>query len=155
MDDTATPAAPAAVLERSLHERIPLSRSMGLRVRAVTPDAVTVRAPLAPNVNHSGTVFGGSAAAVAVLAAWSLVEVRLDAAGLAGRIVIRRSEMDFLRPIVGEFDATASSPDEASWNRLLATLRRGRMGRITVRALLACGDETAGELLAEFAVLPA
>ncbi|HWJ04277.1 MAG TPA: YiiD C-terminal domain-containing protein [Steroidobacteraceae bacterium] len=155
MDETATALATAATLERSLHERIPLSRAMGLHVRAATPNAVTVRAPLAPNVNHSGTVFGGSAAAVAVLAAWSLVEVRLGAAGMTGRIVIRRSEMEFLRPIGGEFDATASTPDDASWDRLLATLRRGRMGRITVRAVLGCEGETVGELLAEFAVLPA
>jgi thioesterase domain-containing protein len=145
----------ATSLERSLHERIPLSQAMGLRVRVATPDGVTVQAPLAPNVNHSGTVFGGSAAAVGVLAAWSLVEVRLKAAGVAGRIVIRRSEMDFLRPIGGEFEATASSPDDDAWERLLFTLRRGRMGRIAVRAMLACGEEKAGELLAEFAVLPA
>jgi thioesterase domain-containing protein len=153
MDDTGTATA-AAALERSLHERIPLSQALGLRVSSATPEAVTVRAPLAPNVNHSGTVFGGSAVAVAVLAAWSLVEVRLDAAGMTGRIVVRRSEMDFLRPIVAEFDATAGAPDDEGWSRLLATLRRGRMGRIAVSTVLTCGGETVGELLAEFAVLP-
>jgi thioesterase domain-containing protein len=144
----------AVTLERSLHERIPLSRALGLRVRVALPDRVELEAPLAPNVNHSGTVFGGSASAVAVLAAWSLVEVRLLDAGVGGRIVIRRSEMDFQRPIVGDFRATAGSPGEAEWARLLATLARGRMGRIAVRATLDCDGEDVGELLGEFAVLP-
>jgi thioesterase domain-containing protein len=145
----------AVQLERSLHERIPLSRALGLRVRVAAPDGVELDAPLAPNINHSGTVFGGSAAAVAVLAAWALVEVRLAAAGVAGRIVIRRSEMDFLRPIGGDFSATARAPDDADWARLRATLGRGRMGRIAVRAVLTCDAETVGELVGEFAVVPA
>lgn len=152
MNETGTSVA---TLESSLHDRIPLSRAMGLQVHVATPEAVVLRAPLGPNVNHSGTVFGGSAAAVAVLAAWSLVDVRLGVAGMPGRIVIRRSEMDFMKPIVGDFEATATRPGEVEWQKLLATLRRGRMGRIAVRAVLACGADPVGELLAEFAVLPA
>jgi Putative thioesterase (yiiD_Cterm) len=68
----------AAALELSLHQRIPLSRAMGVAVLEAAPARVALAAPLAPNVNHSGTVFGGSAASVAVLSAWSLVEVRPD-----------------------------------------------------------------------------
>jgi thioesterase domain-containing protein len=57
-------------LERYLHEHIPLSHAM--RVGVVTVDAGTVvlRAPLEPNINHRETVFGGSASALAILAAW-------------------------------------------------------------------------------------
>ena len=141
-------------LQSSLHERIPLSRAMGIAVQRAEPHAVVIEAPLAPNVNHSGTVFGGSASAVAVLAAWSLVEVRLEAAGQPGRIVIRRSGMDFERPITGGFVATARAPDEQEWSRLLQTLQRGRMGRIAVRSVLTCAGERVGELEGEFAVIP-
>ena len=144
----------AASLQASLHQRIPLSRAMGVRVRVATPAAVVVEAPLAPNVNHSGTVFGGSAAAVAVLAAWSLVEVRLEAAGRPARIVIRRSGMDFERPITADFVATASAPADDEWTRLLQALERGRMGRIAVRSVLTCADARVGELEGEFAVIP-
>ena len=144
----------AAALESSLHHRIPLSRAMGVRVLHAAPDRVVLAAPLAPNVNHSGTVFGGSAAAVAVLAAWSLVEVRLQAAAQPGRIVIRRSTMDFEQPIVRDFTATARPPAAANWAKLLATLQRGRMGRIVVRSVLECEGTRVGELEGEFAVIP-
>ena len=65
-------------LERYLHEHIPLSKAMGVSVLSVGEEAVTLRAPLAPNINHRETVFGGSASALAILAAWSLLHTRLD-----------------------------------------------------------------------------
>lgn len=145
----------AAALERSLHERIPLSRAMGVRVRDAAASSVVLGAPLEPNVNHSGTVFGGSAAAVAVLAAWALVEVRLQAAGLAGRIVIRRSAMEFERPIGADFTATATPGTDDRWERLASALQRGRMGRIVVHSTLECEGERVGELEGKFAVIPA
>ncbi len=142
-------------LQDSLHERIPQSRALGVVVLQAEPEQVVLWAPLAPNVNHSGTVFGGSAAAVAVLAAWSLVEVRLQAGAQPGRIVIRRSTMDFEQPIVADFTAIAKPPPAADWEKLLATLQRGRMGRIVVRSVLECEGARVGELEGEFAVIPA
>lgn len=59
-------------LEQYLHEHIPLSRAMGVEVQEADWNGVTLRAPLAPNNNHRETVFGGSASAVAILAAWAL-----------------------------------------------------------------------------------
>lgn len=53
-------------LQTSLYERIPLSRATGVTVLQAEPTGVILGAPLAPDVNHSGIVFGGSAAAVAV-----------------------------------------------------------------------------------------
>ncbi|MDO9050525.1 MAG: YiiD C-terminal domain-containing protein [Methylotenera sp.] len=53
---------------------MPLSLAMQICVVdvRVRDDSVTLRALLAPNVNHSSTIFGGSASAVAILVAWSL-----------------------------------------------------------------------------------
>src|SRR6185312_7839954 len=55
--------SPEALLERYLHEQIPLSAAMGLRARVATSECVQLVAPLGPNVNHNDTIFGGSAAA--------------------------------------------------------------------------------------------
>ena len=59
----------AVQLEEYLRERIPLSRAMAVEVRAADATGVELYAPLAPNINHRDTVFGGSASAVAILAA--------------------------------------------------------------------------------------
>ena len=46
--------------EKFLHEQIPITRAMGLRVMANADDAFTVEAPVALNSNHLRTAFGGS-----------------------------------------------------------------------------------------------
>lgn len=144
----------ARELQQYLHDRIPLSRAMAVEVLAADPDAVTVYAPLAPNINHRDTVFGGSASAVAILAAWSVLRVRLAATGVESRIVIRRNTMSYERPITAGFTATAAAPDAGSWQRLVATLQRGRPARARVHARLECDGTPVGELDGEFALLP-
>ena len=70
MDEGVTDQATA--LQEYLHGRIPISAAMGVRVLAASPESVVLSAPIEPNVNHRETVFGGSAAAVATLAAWTV-----------------------------------------------------------------------------------
>lgn len=141
-------------LQSYLHERIPLSRAMAIEVRAATPQDVTLYAPLAPNINHRDTVFGGSASAVAILAAWSVLYVRMQAEGLAGRIVIRRNTMSYERPISAGFTASATAPGDDAWATLATTIGRHRPGRIRVSSLLESEGREVGALEGEFVVLP-
>jgi thioesterase domain-containing protein len=123
-------------LERYLHQQIPLSAAMGVRVRMATPEHVQLAVPLAPNINHSETAFGGSAAALATLSAWALLHLRLAHAGLQARLVIQRSSMEYEQPIPGDFDAVCRFMDEPAWERFRVTLvRRGR-ARLTLAAYL-------------------
>ena len=137
-----------------LRERIPLSSAMAVEVRAAGPDGVELYAPLEPNRNHRNTGFGGSASALAILAAWSALKVRMSAAGLRGRIVIRRNTMSYDRPITAGFTATAAPPEGEAWQKFATTLERGRTARVHVRATLWSEGELVGELDGEFAVLP-
>ena len=57
---------------------------------------VELAASPAANINHRATVFGGSAAAVAILAAWSCLHVALRGSGMATRLVIQRNTFDYL-----------------------------------------------------------
>jgi len=141
-------------LQAYLHERIPLSLAMGVAVRAAGSDGVVLYAPLAPNINHRDTVFGGSASALAILAAWSALYVRMQAEGLHGRIVIRRNTMSYDRPIAAGFTATALPPAGDDWHKLVATLERGRPARVQLGARLECDGQAVGTLEGEFAVLP-
>jgi thioesterase domain-containing protein len=124
------------LLERYLHQQIPLSLAMGVRVKMATPERVQLAVPLALNVNHNETAFGGSAAALATLAAWALLHLRLARAGLQARLVIQRSTMEYEEPIPGDFDAVCRFTDELLWERFRVTLvRRGR-ARLTLAAYL-------------------
>lgn len=137
----ATPDAPLptpAELEAYLHEHIPLTRAMQVAVVAVTLDRAELAAPLAPNINHRDTVFGGSAAALATLAGWTLLHARLAVARLPCRLVIQRNVMDYDQPIPDAFRATARLADAGDWPRFERTLRRHGRARITAHAELHC-----------------
>jgi thioesterase domain-containing protein len=135
-----------------LHQHIPLSAAMQVAVEAVTPQTVVLRAPLAPNINHRDTVFGGSASALAILAAWSLLHTRMRAAGLTAKLVIHRNSMDYGAPILGEFSAS-SSLDEADWQTFTRMFARKGKARISVRSMLQYQGAQAGHLVGEFVAL--
>lgn len=140
-------------LEAYLHAQIPLSKALGVSVTSVSTDSVRVMAPLEPNLNHRGTVFGGSASAVAVLAAWSLLHLKVLSAGLTAQLVIQRNTMDYDRPINDAFAARSELTDPPRWERFRRTLERRGRARISVDSVLTCGDEVAGRFSGEFVAL--
>jgi len=144
-----TPSA----LQDYLHAHIPLSLAMQVAVDEAGVDGVRLRAPLAPNINHRETVFGGSASAVAILAAWSLLHLRLRAEGLASRLVIQRNTMDYARPIQGEFTAASTLAAPEAWPRFLRTLARMGRARAEVVAVLEADGQVVGRLTGEFVAL--
>ena len=123
-------------VQRYLHQVIPLSVAMGVRVTHATLGHVKLSAPLAPNVNHADTVFGGSAAALATLSAWTLLHLRLEDARLNATLVIQRSRMEYQKPIPGDFEAVCDFGDEAAWDRFRTTLARHGRARLTLSAHL-------------------
>ena len=141
-------------LVRYLHTQIPLSAAMQVTVLEASHERVRLAAPLAPNINHRRTVFGGSAAALATLACWALLHLRLSALGFRGRLVIRRSVMDFEQPITGDFDAVAEAPKEDRWRRFETAVERNRPARIEMAAMLRFADARVGAFTGEFVALP-
>jgi thioesterase domain-containing protein len=140
-------------LQDYLYQHIPLTRAMQVEVLEAEPAGVRLAAPLGPNINHRDTVFGGSACAVAVLSAWALLHVRLQALGLDGRVVIHANTMRYDRPISGTFTAVTLPPDPAAWDRFMRTLERRRRARITLIAELFYDGRKAGEMSGEFVAM--
>lgn len=140
-------------LQTYLHAHIPLSAAMEVHVDAVTDEHVLLTAPLAPNINHRETVFGGSASALSILSAWSLLHVRLRASGVAARLVIQSNRMDYLKPVAGAFAARSSLADAAQWPSFLRMLERRGRARAVVAADLLDGGEIAGRFEGEFVAL--
>ena len=55
-------------LERYMLAHIPLVAQMRVRVASLDEKGLTLTAPLAPNINHERTAFGGSLASLMTLA---------------------------------------------------------------------------------------
>jgi thioesterase domain-containing protein len=142
-------------LEHYLHEHIPISAAMGVRVRSADVGSVVLDAPIAPNINHRDTVFGGSASTLAILAAWSLVHVRLRAEGLSCRLVIHDNCVDYTAPMLGDFSAAAKLAEPQSWDRALRMLERRGMARIEVECELESQGRSCGHFKGTFVAMSA
>lgn len=141
-------------LESYLHEHIPLSKAMEVRVQDLQADSLTLAAPILPNINHRETVFGGSASALGILAAWSVVWKRMKEhqADLVTSIVIQRNSMEYQQPITTNFEVTCSCPDATIWKGLEKGLRRKGVGRVTLESYLTCGGNAVGLFTGSFVV---
>jgi len=145
---------PQVALEQYLHENIPLSKAMQVSVVSVSPESVVLSAPLEPNINHRETVFGGSASALAILSAWSLLHTRLQAEHPAScRLVIQRNTMEYALPIQGQFVARSVLAQPEQWPSFLRILSRRSKGRISVNSVLEHLGQQVGAFSGEFVAL--
>jgi thioesterase domain-containing protein len=140
-------------LQKYLHERIPISKAMGVEVLGATVNGVRLAAPLSPNINHRETVFGGSASAVAILSAWSLLYLRLKNDNINSRIVIQKSTMTYEHPIADMFTASSVACDPSIWLKFITTLRRKNRARVKVSSILHCNGKKVGEFEGDFVAI--
>lgn len=137
-------------LEQYLHQHISLSAAMQVTVKHISSTSLTLEAPLAPNINHQETVFGGSASTLAILSAWSLLHTRLKQEQISAGLVIQRNEIAYLTPMQGDFSATAVLPEDEQWTRFLNMLRRKGKARLQVTAGVYCGTQLACRFSGEY-----
>lgn len=139
-------------LQQYLEAKIPQVTALQAKIAEPEDLSLTVTAPLAPNINHRGSVFGGSAASVAVLSAWALLHNRLTEEGLKTNLVIQESNMSYGKPILDDFSATAEI-EPKQWQRFLTMLRKFDKARITLRSTLLCQGEEVGQFEGFFVAL--
>ena len=133
-----------AAAEKFLHEQIPITRAMGLRVVANDENGCTVEAPVALNSNHLRTAFGGSVNAVATLAAYGFLWLELNDA--AAHVVVAESSIRFLRPVRETIRATCLRPDANT----LAAFRNQFAAKLKARITLRVNVTEVGETAAAF-----
>ena len=136
-----------------LYQHSPLSHAMQVSVIEANFDRVCLGAPLAPNINHRDTVFGGSASAVAILSAWALLYVRLKCSDIDARVVIQRNTMAYLKPVVSRFEACTGEIDALHWQKFIRILKvRGR-ARLHISASLICEQANTAEFEGDFVAM--
>jgi thioesterase domain-containing protein len=140
-------------LQNYFYENIPLSRAMSVEVKTASALGVSLVAPLAPNINHHGTIFGGSASAVAILAAWGLLHVSMQEAEINANLVIQKNSMSYEQPITSEFTASAIPPAPEKWQRFLSTLLKHKRARINIQSVLVCAGQQVGMLEGDFVAI--
>jgi thioesterase domain-containing protein len=130
--------------EQFLHQQIPITRAMGVRVVANDKNGFVIEAPVALNSNHLRTAFGGSINAVATLAAYGLLWIELD--DPAVHVVVAESSIRFLRPVRETIRAICLHPPPDD----LAAFRSQFAANGKARINLVVNVVEAGQTSAEF-----
>jgi thioesterase domain-containing protein len=133
-----------AATERFLHEQIPLSKAMGVRVESFDDGQLVLTAPLAPNHNHLGTAFGGSLSAIAVLAGYGSLWLLLDDRG--AHIVVRRSSIQYHHPVREAIRAICKCPDVATLSAFKHQFAQKGKARLSLQVTI----EEEGRVCVEF-----
>jgi thioesterase domain-containing protein len=134
-------------LEKILHAKIPLTAAMGIRVVQTGPHRLILEAPLAPNVNHLGTAFGGALHTLPTLACYAALWTLLVEGGLDGHVLVKESHARYRAPVRGTFRATCERPAPDLVTRFLDELRRFKKARMDLSSMV---DGTDGKPAVEF-----
>lgn len=129
--------------EQYFHQQIPITRAMGVRVVAHDENGFVIEAPVALNSNHLRTAFGGSINAVATLAAYGFLWLELQQP--AAHVVVAESSIRFLRPVRETIRAVCLRPEPDEWTAFQARFAEKGKARITLRASVVEGGQTAAE----------
>jgi thioesterase domain-containing protein len=94
------PADPGLTdLEQTLRREMPITVPMGMRAVSWLDRRLTVEMPLEANRNHQYSAFAGSLNALCTVVGWGTVFLLVRNEGRPGNIVIRRSQIRYLRPV--------------------------------------------------------
>ena len=116
--------------EEECRAEIPLLNAMQLSFVDYGDLALTMEAPLAPNINNKGTAFGGSIASICLFGGWAVATLAFGENDIHNtEIVVFRNEMTFERPARGLLEVRAYLEPE-DFEACLARLEAGDPGRI-------------------------
>jgi thioesterase domain-containing protein len=137
--------------EEFFYKKIPITRSMGVRVAAYDGEQLRLVAPITLNHNHLGTAFGGSLSAIATLAGYGLLWLELQ--DNTCHVVVRKSSLSFRRPVRKEIVAICRRPAQEDLRLLKAALAEQRKARISLEVTIEEDGLAAVEFRGVFVVL--
>lgn len=139
--------------QKYINSNIPMSRLMGMNIIELTHQSVRVAMPHAPNINHQGSVFGGSIDSLFFVTCWAYVQLLVEHIDPHPRIVGRRGSSVFHTPIKSDFEAKVLIPDDRMIHSFFNDLRQTGKGKFKVQANIESKGKIAAEFNGEFVVL--
>ncbi len=117
-------------LQETLEHEIPLTRHLELRVVSYDEHGLTLKAPLAPNINHKHTAFAGSLNSLVTLTGWGMLWLLTQELQISARTVIQDSSCRYRRPVSDDFSAYCARPDQEQIEQMAEALTKRGKARI-------------------------
>lgn len=146
-----TDAAQLKETERFFHDQIPLTRAMAVTVESYDENGLVLSAPLTANHNHLGTAFGGSLSAIATLAGYGLLWLKLG--DHRAHIVVRSSRIRYRHPVRETIRAIAQPPPAAILAAFITKFQSTGKAAIRLRVIIVENDRSCVEFDGLFVAL--
>ncbi|MEX2327439.1 MAG: YiiD C-terminal domain-containing protein [Pseudomonadales bacterium] len=140
----------ARSLETVFHELIPISKQMGICVVSYDGQSLELAAPLAANVNHQQSAFGGSLFSIAALAGWGMIQLKLNEMHLDCNTVIGKGEVTYKRPVFDDFRCRCCLPE--SYPAFASALKESGKASISLEAVVSVDGKPAMTLTGQYVV---
>lgn len=142
----------AEALVSRIRGEIPLTQAMELGVDYCDGHELTLKVPLAPNINDKHTAFAGSITSLGCITGWCLLTLWAEREIGACQVAIYDAHFAFKKPLRGDFTATVRLPSPEECKTLqYAVTRRGK-GKITLKITLADDEGVAAVLNGTYAI---
>lgn len=139
--------------EQFIRKQIPIATAMDLHFKHYDGNSLVLTAPLSANINHHGTAFGGSLYALAAVAGWGFLSMKLAEENIHADIVIHQAQVNYPRPVTQNISINCRPADISQWNHFLHCYQSRHKARIKLLADACQDTETCMHFEGDFVAL--
>ena len=98
-------------LQNKLHNEIPLTKHMDIKIVDYNDKELITKAPLDININDKGTAFGGSLSTMTIISSWSMCWLISQELGIDSKnIVVIKNENSYKKPVTKDIFCYTKKP---------------------------------------------
>ncbi len=140
-------------LQNKLHNEIPLTKMMELKIQDYNEKELITTAPLNININDKGTAFGGSLSTMTIISAWSLCWLISKELGFnSNNIVIIKNETSFRKPVTKDIICYTKKPSFEEIKLLKQKLETKKSASIKIESAIIENNEICVEFLGYYVI---
>ena len=129
-------------LQNKLHNEIPLTKVMEIKIKEYDEKHLLTLAPLDININDKGTAFGGSLATMTIISSWSMAWLISQELGFnSENIVVIKNEHSYLKPVKGELICKTLKPTKEEIKIIKDKLEKKASASVKITSQIIENDE--------------
>ncbi len=141
--------------QQQLYKDIPLTRDMSMKIVDFNNDQLIVQAPLTPNINDKGSVFGGSSSALMIISAWSLIKLTCNRNAIEADIVIHKNKTHWNKAMHQDLTIIAAFSEVYDFSYIKEKINKGKHHRIDCEIKLVNAENVVfSTMKAKYVIIP-
>lgn len=140
-------------LENKLHNEIPLTKLMNIKIEDYTEKELITSAPLSININDKGTAFGGSLSTMTIISSWSMCWLISKELGFdSNNIVVIKNETSYKKPVTKDIYCYTIKPSNEEIIKLKEKLINKKSASIKIKSKIIENNEICVEYIGYYVI---